>query len=276
MNDSAALHSLPFLDATCAIGHNPAPLIPAGSDVSATALLKKMDQLGIAEACPYSAVAAHYAIMEGNRQLVREIGGRRRLHPVWIAAPHHTGEVPPPRELLREMTAGGVRAVKMIFHSDNGYLDGLDAFLCRELFDALAERRIPLMLDFYSFGQDDAAAVRETLQTWPELPVVLTFPKLGKEERLLYALWERFRNLHVTLGGYQVLGGIEKAVARFGAGAFVFGSQYPHFTPLQSMLQLIYSEISTADKRRIAGDTMRALLAQAGSNRMRKKAEGRR
>jgi len=42
--------------------------------------------------------------------------------------------------------------------------------------------------------------------------------------------------------------------------AFVFGSNYPYFTPLQSMLHLIYSEIAEEDKRLIAGDTVRGLL----------------
>jgi predicted TIM-barrel fold metal-dependent hydrolase len=88
---------------------------------------------------------------------------------------------------------------------------------------------------------------------------------MENEARVLCCLLERYRNLRVSLRGWQTLGGIEELVRLFGVGSLVFGSNFPHFTPLQSMLHLIYSEISEEDRQRVAGDNMRDLLRQAWS-----------
>ena len=56
------------------------------------------------------------------------------------------------------------------------------------------------------------------------------------------------------------MGTLEKIVERFGPERVVYGSRYPYFTPLQSMLQIIYAGIDEEAKRKIAGDNMRSLL----------------
>ena len=43
----------------------------------------------------------------------------------------------------------------------------------------------------------------------------------------------------------------------------MYGSRHPHFTPLQTMLQVIYADVDEPAKRAIAGDTLRGLLAEA-------------
>jgi len=262
--DPAKIHGLTVIDASCAIG--PRYVLPAQSPAaSADDLLRQMDRFGIAEACPSFSIAAEYCIEEGNRTILDAVGcpSRDRLHPVWIVAPHHTGEAPPPAVLLEAMRRHNVRAGKLILHSRLGYLDSLDVKLCEDLLDALAGHRIPLMLDFVSFSHADTRDLGELLVHWPDLPVIVTFPKLEKEERMLYGLWEKFAQLRATLSGYQLLGGIEKVVSRFGPGALVYGSQYPFFTPLQSLLHLIYSEIEPEVRQRIAGGNMRELLDRA-------------
>lgn len=262
IGDPSKLHGLTVIDASCAIGVR--YVLPVRTpEASADDLLKQMERFGIAQACPSFSIAAEYSIEEGNRALLGAVAGRTRLHPVWIVAPHHTGEALPPEALLEAMRRDNVRAGKLVLHSRLGYLDSLDVRLCEDLLDALAAHRIPLLLDFLNFAHADTRDLRELLANWPDLPVIVTFPKLEKEERMLYGLWEKFTQFRATLSGYQLMGGIEKVVRHFGSDALVYGSHYPFFTPLQSLLQLIYSDIAPEDKQRIAGGNMRELLDRA-------------
>jgi len=250
---------LPFLDVACVIGPYVNPESPPGYEGTAAGLVRKMDELGIAEACPSSITASFYCVDEGNRELLQAIEPYPQLHAAWLVAPHHTGEMLRADQLLARM-ASGMSLAKIYVDETNFYSTVLDLDIYAEVLDALAASRTPLLLDYTNFTHEQTFTLRTLLARWPQLPVLLKFPKVANEERVLYYLWEKFENLHVVLSGYQLLGGIEKAVARFGARAFVFGSNYPYFTPLQSMLHLIYSEIAEEDKRLIAGDTVRGLL----------------
>lgn len=252
------MNQLPFLDAACVIGPYANPGSPPGYEGNVDGLVRKMGELGIVEACPSSLTASCYCIDEGNRELLQAIAPYPQLHPAFLVASDHTGEMPPADRLIAQMPA--MSLAKILVNEVHFYTTALDVELFGEVFDALAASRTPLLLDYASFFPEHTFSLRELLKGWPGLPVLLKFPKLACEERVLYYLWEKFENLHVVLSGYQLLGGIEKAVERFGARAFIFGSNYPYFTPLQSMLHLIYCELSDEDKRLIAGDTMRRLL----------------
>jgi len=252
------MNQIPFLDVACIIGPYANPESPPGYEGNVEGLVRKMEELGITEACPSSITASFYSIEEGNLELLQAIAPYHQLHPAFLVAPDQTGEAPPAEQLLAQIPAMGL--AKMLVDEVQFYTPLIDVELYGEVFDALTASRTPLLLDYANFFHEHTFRLRELLKGWPQLPVLLKFPKLACEERVLYYLWEKFTNLHVVLSGYQLLGGIEKAVERFGARAFVFGSNYPFFTPLQSMLQLIYCELSDEDKRLIAGDTARGLL----------------
>lgn len=255
----SVLHPLQFLDANCAIGPYYDP--PPGHDWSLAGLLSRMDQLGITEACPACLLGRDLDPADGNQWLADNAPATDRVHPVWTAAPHHTGEFPAPGDLVRLMRESGIRMMRL-WLSPSGYLDRLDLPLLGELLDALAHHRVPLLVDTSEPNLLRAADLEPVLRGWPSLPLILSVPKQSQNERWFYYLWERYDNFRIDLPGYQILGGIEAVVERFGADRLVYGSRYPFFTPLQTMLQVIYSEIEEADKRAIAGDTMRCLLQE--------------
>lgn len=255
-----SVHPLEFVDVNCAIGpyYNP----PPEYDPSAQALLARMDELGIAEACPVALMGRDYSPWEGNLWLQKNLPASPRLHPVWAVAPHYSGEFPAPAELLERMAAAGVRMVRLFLSGVLSFLDRLDLPVLRELFDALAAHRVPLLLDCYDPLLLHAQELEPLLSSWPQMPVILLLPKVVQNERWFHYLWERYDNLYLELSGYQVLGGIENICRRFGAERLLYGSRYPYFTPLQSMLQLIYSDIDEASKKAIAGGTARKLLRE--------------
>ena len=260
-------HRLEFLDADCWVGQSRMPLPERLRDDALRGLLETMKRLGIAEACPTSSSAAMQPAGDGNRRLAAETAGLQGLHPVWALAAHHTGEAARPEEIAREMKNAGVRMARAVLGGCEGYFGSLQLLPMEGLLDVLAAGGVPLILDFCDREALASRELPELLGAWPELPVILSFPKTQSEERVLYCLLERYRNLRISLRGYQVLGGIEELVRLFGAGVPVFGSNYPQFTPLQGMLQIIYSEISEADKKRVAGDNLRDLLRTAWSSR---------
>jgi predicted TIM-barrel fold metal-dependent hydrolase len=256
----ATIHPLRFLDATCIVGPMHSP--PPGYDPSPAALLRKMDELGIAEACPATVIGREFDPRAGNDWLKEHVPSADRLHPVWTAATHHTGEFPRPEALLHQLREHGVRMLRF-FLSPTAFLNRLDLPVLGELLDALDAHRVPLLLDAYGAGQLQATELEPVLRGWPHLPLILSVSKVTQDDRWLYYLWERHEHLYVDLPGYQQLCGIERVVERFGPRRLVYGSRYPQFTPLQTMLQVIYAEVDEGAKRAIAGGTLRGLLAEA-------------
>ena len=254
------MHSLNFLDINCSIGpwHN----MPPGADTSAQGLLAKMDDLGIAEACPVHAVARDHNLVEGNGALLDEANANDRLHPVWTVSPHHTGECPTPNDLVQQMQSNGVRLARVSFGSCQ-YVPRLDLFVFESLLDTLAGARIPLVLGYEDIGAVAWPEIHEALCRWPGLRIILSVSKVTFHDRYFYALWDKLDTFYVELSGYQVLGGIEAVTERFGPDRLVFGSRYPHFSPLQSMLQVSYAEVDEEVKRGIAGETVRRIMRNA-------------
>ena len=262
---AGGLHPLGFLDVTCTVGPMYAP--PPGYDGSAdspAALVRKMDELGIAEACPGTVIGRDFDPLVGNEWLAEHVAAGThagRLHAAWTAATHHTGEFPQPEALIAQMRERGVRLLKL-YLSPTAFLNALDLPVLGELLDALAGHRVPLLVDAYGWGQLHATDLEPLLRGWRDLPVILCPRKVTQDDRWLYYLWEKYENFYLDLPGYQQLYAVERVVQRFGPARLVYGSRYPHFTPLQTMLQVVYAEIDEAAKRAIAGGTVRALVAR--------------
>ena len=255
------MHPLNFFDCNCGLG--PWMGGPArGYDGSPRTLLQTMDSMGIAEACAYALSEYECNPGAGNAWLARELAANPRLHPVLVIGPHQCGEWPSPADLPARLEAAGAKMARLPLGAMTAMKE-LDILLLEGLADCLTARKAPLFIDCLgSLEQARAADLKTLLERWPTLPVILSFPKTGQQDRMLHCLWERFPNFYVELAGYQTLGIIEDVTRRFGGRRMVFGSRYPHFTPLQTMLQVIYSGVEDAVKREIAGDTVRALLKE--------------
>ena len=252
-----SLHPLRFFDVNCGIGpyFNP----PSGHDPSAVGLLQKMDELGIAEAAVYHFKAQQYDFREGNPALFAEINEHQRLKPVLLVGPHHSGEAPTPDEITATMKSNDARILKMHF-GVQPFVPGPDPFLMAPLFDKVAPHRPVLILEYADVHEVQFNWIVDILNGWPGIKIVLVLPKIEYHERYFYALWERFDGFFVELAGDQTMGSLEAIVEKVGSGRVLYGSRYPYFTPLQTMLQIIYAEIDDDAKRGIAGDNLRNLL----------------
>ena len=254
-------HPLNFLDVLAGIG----PTYDAGPADGATreGLLASMNRFGIAEAAVACLGAAHYAPDALNRTLSDGTKSEPRLHPVWVVSSPAFGDFPPAERLAADMAQGGVRMLRLLVGPARPF-SRLKPILLEPLLDEMAERRIPLAIDAAKPDLAVDGGLEDLLAGWPELPVILSFPKVeASADMLIYALWEKGRNLRLELSGVQTLGVVEDICATFDAGRLVYGSRYPYFTQLQGMLQVIYADIPDRARRAIAGDTARMLMEEA-------------
>jgi predicted TIM-barrel fold metal-dependent hydrolase len=106
----------------------------------------------------------------------------------------------------------------------------------------------------------DWEGLLEVCVAFPELPVVLVRPNIEGNRRL-FALMGRCPNLRIETSYYTVHRGIELVTRNFGAERLLFGTDFPVRAPGPAITALAYSLIDDADRARIAGGNLRALLS---------------
>ena len=249
------MKKIEFFDCNCILGRVSVSKVSFPRSLSQ--LLGVMDYFGIDDALVYHAAAKESHPADGNKSLLDEIRGSRRLHPQWVLLPSHTGEFPNEKDLVKRMLSLGVRAARVFPHQERGNFSISD-WCAGNLLAALSRRRIPLFIDSDEINWESIHGICER---YPNLPLVLT--NVGyRIDRYLYPLFERFKNLHIEISGYCSAGGMEETVRRFGAKRLLFGTRLPFFTPAAAVSMVLYSKISDSEKRLIAGENLRRLLEE--------------
>jgi predicted TIM-barrel fold metal-dependent hydrolase len=244
---------LAFFDCNCSIGRPPRPLLLDIS--SADGLKAEMDTAGIEKALVYHTVARDHDPRKGNEALQKEIKGEDRLYPVWVVLPHHTGEMPEPKELISQLKTNGVKAVRM-FPSRDSHNFSLSEWNSGELLSILEAYRIPLILDIEAIWWE---AVYNVIKNHPDLPVI-TANISYRHNRYTYPIWEKHNNLFVETSRYWGTGTVEEVVAKFGAERILFGTNMPAYTGTGAVSFLTYSDIPEEDKQLIAGGNLENIL----------------
>ncbi len=220
---------------------------------TADELVKEMERVGVSEALVFHSMAKEYAPCVGNEMLLAEIECKP-IHPCWVVLPHHTGEMPAPDELLSQMKARGVRALKA-YPNAQGFT--LADWCAGDLLDMIEANGIPLFLDM---DQTNWGQVAEILSSHPKLNLTL-LRQSYRIDRFLYPLMEKYAGLRMEAATYQVASGIEEVCKRFGAGRLLFGTGLPYTDAGPAIAQITYAEISDEEKRLIAEGNLRKLLA---------------
>ena len=246
---------VPFFDCNTSVGRAGYPHLADNQD--AAGLEREMEIAGIEEALVSHVVAREGHPPLGNALLEKEIAGRPNLHPVWVLLPHHTGEMPPPDELLAEMREKGVKAARL-YPGRARHSFSLADWCCGPLLDVLDAARLPLLLDIEVVSWEDVFAL---LNRYQRLPVVVSNCSY-RHNRFLYPLWERFDNLYVETCRFLGAGTVEDVVRRFGAGRLLFGSNMPQYTGTAIVARITYADIPPGDKEAIASGNLKRLLEE--------------
>ena len=254
-------------DAACTVGRH-LRLGPGGLH-SVADLLAEMDHYGIAEAMVIDGLSRENHPSDGNLRIAELVAAEPRLHPAWVALPPGAGEIPEPGLLVEEMRWRGVGALWLL---PNQYRYNLSDWCLDELLEPLAAAQVPVFVNNVEVGPHgmwqtdviDWSQIVDLCRRWPTLPVVVSEFRIRRGQRLAYRALDACQNLHLELSGYWLHRGIEYITRRWGADRLLFGSGWPGLGPHMTLATLTLAEIDDADKRRIAGDNLRDLLAWAG------------
>ncbi len=232
---------------------------PPGAPRDAASLLELLDDYDISRALVTHTLAKWHSPTIGNERLLEDIANEPRLAPCWVVMPAATGEVPPEKEQVAQLLAAGARAARLCPKS---HLLVLEPWVIEPLAEALAEKRVPVLLDFDNAHYSEPRHwdfIAWLLAAFPDLPVIL-LRQSHADFRVLFPLLNRSPNLFVEtsyLGGHSAL--IE-LVERYGAERFIFGTGLPIFEPALPITTLSYGGLSPAARAGIAGKSLQRLL----------------
>jgi len=230
--------------------------------LTAAELLAEMDWAGVQEALVYHALMREQSPQVGNSILAESIAGEPRLIGTWAILPPQTGELLPPSEFFPAMQRANVRAL-WAFPEEHRYI--LDRVTFGAFLDEVSERRVPLFLPRDAGGprpHDTWNLVYRLLAQYPDLTLVLAGNGPWGEDRFFRPLLEQYPRFYLDISRYELDCGIRELVARYGAERLLYGSSFPRFSMGGPRLMLAAAEIDEADRRAIAGDNLRRLLAE--------------
>jgi predicted TIM-barrel fold metal-dependent hydrolase len=253
-----AATTVPLFDGNAFLGRSGQRQPSAFVDVPG--LRAAMSAYDLDQVLVYHAAAVRGDVMAANRRLLAEIEGLPDIHPCWVVLPPTALEMGQPQELVSELLAQGVRAVRC-FPRAHGYQ--VRTRVLGDLLQCLARHRVPLYLDFDVVHWTDLFIDWDGLDqicgAFPELPVVLVRPGL-MVDRDLYALLARHPNLYIETSYYFVHQGLRALAARFGAGRMVFGTGMPAFAPGPAIATLAYSGLSREEQELVGAGNLQRLL----------------
>ena len=194
----------------------------------------------------------------GNSMLMEAIKNNSELHPVWVLLPHHTGEMPHPDKLLPEMRKNNIKAVR-VYPSANYHNFSISEWCSGKLLSALEEEHIPIILDMETVRWEDVNTILENHQQLPLIAATCTY----RNNRYIYPLLEKYKNLFIELSRFMGAGTIEDMVERFGSHHLLFGTNMPQYTGTAAVSILTYSDIDQKAKQAIAGGNLGNLLKEA-------------
>lgn len=251
-----------YFDANAMIGAHFGPR--EGKFFEVSDLLEEMDFFGIDEALVYHGLAREYDLAVGNTKLITDLSATPRLHPCWVVGFHYGGAISP-GELIKSALDNNVKAVRLFFGSRLSHSMLFDMLSHQELFEKLAWHRFPTLIEFEDSTQllaHHILQLDQMLTAFPDLPIVLSAPKIWTELKLIYPRMDKYSNLCLEISGFHGNGLIEDMVKRFGACRLLFGTRFPWFSGGQVKIALAYADISEKERESITWDNLTTLIGR--------------
>jgi uncharacterized protein len=193
-------------------------------------------------------------VPESNAMLFETCDAREALAPCPIVIPNSAYDLPSESAQVAEAVSHGAGAAWVRPQADTWVLSD---WACGALFRELEAARLPV----YTLQRDfSPEQIGNLAGRYPDLPFI--YSGLGyRDQRALIPLAEAFSNVHLAIGHrFSVHCGIELFVRQVGAERILFGTGFPECEAGMAITQLMYADISDADKSKIGCENMLRLM----------------
>jgi hypothetical protein len=213
-------------------------------------ILSVMDRFGIDKALCTHTLSEDTSIRRGEELLLRLTEPYRdRLEIKPVTNPL----LESPDELLDRMERAGSRCIK-IFTEKFG-LAWLDEVF-GNLFRTCSEHKIPVWVDE---SQVDWRGLSETLQNYPDLPVIIGNSKYNFFNMMIIMM-RKYPNLYFDVSRFNIFDGYRVIRESVDCGRLLFGSALPKYSPGSPLTFLKNSGIPEDEITSILGGNLEGLL----------------
>lgn len=256
--------ALAFLDFAVSFGRPPVPSI--GVWVDKPQLLSELRRNNITQSAPYHILSNTHDAEYGNNLLMAQLGeDTPEMIPTWVVVPSEEAMDCAPKAYVDKMEVAGAKAVRL-FPSSVGNPAKATRYAFTTWFygDYLAEferRGMPVAVEFSPNRRDepDWPKLYEVAKTFPKLPIVLA-DGFQRTTWTLIKLLRECPNLYVQTSGLDVQRQLEYMVGQVGAAHFIAGSKFPVSSIGTMVGQILFSNLTFAQKKMIAGDNARRIM----------------
>lgn len=220
-------------------------------------LEQEMDRLRIDAAIVRHRFCLESSPYAGNRILMEEIQGHSRLIPAWVLTPDGQEPDYDAARTVRSMLDSGVRVAWM---RPKEHTFSVQPWCSGELYAALQDARVPLLIDWNAQTPDDLNAV---CAAFPELRLVVLNPSREGRHRLMYPLLKQHPHLYLCFSPvFSAHDVFMDLCGRFGPHRWVLGTGYPQSEGGAGITGLLYSGLPEAAIRAVASENIERLLAE--------------
>lgn len=250
------MKDISFFDANCCIG---CPMNPGLEYVGdAESLLKEMDRAGVEKAIVRHINAGLSGAVYTNAALAEMLGKEagKRLFGCWSILSEQCNELPPEKIFFKEMKKNNIRTLTL-FPAEHRWVPS--RLTIGRLMDAIAERRIPVILGTSSFryGWD---SVYDFIEKFPKNIYIYSGAGLWGADRNIRPLLENYAGFHFEISDYWLPEGIADLAKLYGAEKILYGSGMPRYNHASMMLAIKNAELSLKEKKAVAGGNLQRLV----------------
>jgi hypothetical protein len=230
---------------------------PLAREVRADTLAPMLEEYFIREALVSHWHSRIVNPQDGNRALTAlESSLTEKCGVIWTGLPLLAGESDPLPG--RGSEASRLRGVRVF---PKAHQFPLTDWMLGPLCEWMIERHLPL---FVWHTETDWPSIRSFARSFPRLPLVVESQprKIVYHLRPLSAILRDCPNVRMETSNFIGQGFVEYAVREFGAERLIFGSFLPVSDPWAPIGMLLDADISESEKRLIAGDNLRKILAE--------------
>ena len=249
----------PGIDANVGVGHKtkrPAPFDTPDE------LMTEMQRHGVERALVHHQAGETGSAIEANELLTKWCSDDGPLTYQWTAGP----EADSLKQLQQLRADGKVDNVRLHDCAASG-LPFVD-WLYGDLLEWLQAEKIPLWVSMANewdptwlspMPMTPVTEIMDTLRKFPDIVTVLVGAHYS-HAHFLRPFLKLLPNSYIELSRYEVLADLEKIIAEYGAGRFVYGSFYPRYAAGPMLFYIHNIGLSDADLKGICAGNLEAIL----------------